>query len=430
MEENKLTEAFKRVREASFALSSSSSYERRNALLSIKKSLIENKEYIFRENDKDIEAARGTISDSTLHRLSFKEEKLESVIKGIDELITLKDPIGKVLEKRELDEGLILEKRTFPIGVIGMVFEARPDALVQIASLALKSGNGLVLKGGKEANYTNIALSEVIKNATEKFSFSRDWMLLLKSHSDVEEMLKAEGYIDLLIPRGSNAFVRYVMDNTRIPVMGHADGICSVYVDESADLDVALAVAVDSKVQYPAACNAAETFLINEKIAPLFIPRFEKALKANGVIIHADKSVSDYLSDFIPATEEDFHKEYLALECAIKSVKNVDEAIEHINSHGSHHTDAIVAENQEAKDKFFRLVDSADVFANASTRFADGFRFGLGAEVGISTSKLHARGPVGLDGLMTTKWLLSGHGECVATYSGKNAKSFTHKDLI
>lgn len=430
MEENKLTEAFKRVREASFALSSSSSDERRNALLSIKKSLIENKEYIFRENDKDIEAARGTISDSTLHRLSFKEEKLESVIKGIDELITLKDPIGKVLEKRELDEGLILEKRTFPIGVIGMVFEARPDALVQIASLALKSGNGLVLKGGKEANYTNIALSEVIKNATEKFSFSRDWMLLLKSHSDVEEMLKAEGYIDLLIPRGSNAFVRYVMDNTRIPVMGHADGICSVYVDESADLDVALAVAVDSKVQYPAACNAAETFLINEKIASLFLPRFEKALKAKGVIIHADKSVSDYLSDFIPATEEDFHKEYLALECAIKSVKNVDEAIEHINSHGSHHTDAIVAENQEAKDKFFRLIDSADVFANASTRFADGFRFGLGAEVGISTSKLHARGPVGLDGLMTTKWLLSGHGECVATYSGKNAKSFTHKDLI
>ncbi len=430
MEENKLTEAFKRVREASFALSSSSSEERRNALLSIKKSLIENKEYIFRENDKDIEAARGTISDSTLHRLSFKEEKLESVIKGIDELITLKDPIGKVLEKRELDEGLILEKRTFPIGVIGMVFEARPDALVQIASLALKSGNGLVLKGGKEANYTNIALSEVIKNATEKFSFSRDWMLLLKSHSDVEEMLKAEGYIDLLIPRGSNAFVRYVMDNTRIPVMGHADGICSVYVDESADLDVALAVAVDSKVQYPAACNAAETFLINERIAPLFLPRFEKALKEKGVVIHADKSVSDYLSDFIPATEEDFHKEYLALECAIKSVKNVDEAIEHINSHGSHHTDAIVAENQEAKDKFFRLVDSADVFANASTRFADGFRFGLGAEVGISTSKLHARGPVGLDGLMTTKWLLSGHGECVATYSGKNAKSFTHKDLI
>ncbi len=430
MDENKLIDGFKRVREVSFRLSSSSLDVRNNALSAIRNALYENREYIFSENAKDIEKARGTVSDSALHRLVFNEDKLDSVLKGIDEIITLPDPLGRAKEMRELDDGFILEKRTFPIGVIGMVFESRPDALVQISSLALKSGNGLILKGGKEANYSNIALSNVIKKATEKFSFGSDWMLLLLSHSEVDEMLKADKYIDLLIPRGSNSFVRYVMDNTRIPVMGHADGICSVYIDESADQDLALKVAVDSKVQYPAACNAAETFLINEKIASSFVPRLEKALRAKGVVIHGDKSVSGYLEDYIPATEDDFHREYLALECAIKSVRDIDEAISHINSHGSHHTDSIITEDAKAKESFFSLVDSADVFCNCSTRFADGFRFGLGAEVGISTSKLHARGPVGLDGLTTTKWLLSGNGETVAEYSGKNAKSFKHKELM
>lgn len=430
MNGNKLTDGFKRVREVSSILSSSSLDERNRALKAIREALSEDREYIFSENAKDIEKARGSVSESALHRLVFDEDKLSSVLKGIDEIITLPDPLGKAKEKRELDDGFILEKRTFAIGVIGMVFESRPDALVQIASLALKSGNGLILKGGKEANYSNIALSNVIKKATERFSFGSDWLLLLLSHSDVDEMLKADKYIDLLIPRGSNSFVRYVMDNTRIPVMGHADGICSVYVDEKADLDLALKVAIDSKVQYPAACNAAETFLINEKIASSFIPRFEKELKANNVRIHADESAARYLNNYIPATEDDFHKEYLALECAIKCVKDVDEAISHINSHGSHHTDAIITEDTIARNKFFSLVDSADVFSNCSTRFADGFRFGLGAEVGISTSKLHARGPVGLDGLTTTKWLLSGNGEVVREYSGKNAKSFKHKELI
>lgn len=430
MDENRLTDGFRRVREVSYTLSSSSLEERNKALSAIRDALSENRDYIFSENAKDIERARGNVSDSALHRLLFDEDKLRSVLNGIDEIITLPDPLGRTKEKRELDEGFILEKRTFPIGVIGMVFESRPDALVQIASLALKSGNGLILKGGKEANCSNIALSSVIRKATECFSFGSDWLLLLLSHSDVDEMLRADKYIDLLIPRGSNSFVRYVMDNTRIPVMGHADGICSVYIDESADLELALKVAVDSKIQYPAACNAAETFLVNEKIAASFIPRFEKELKKNGVVIHADKSVERYLEDFIPATEDDFHREYLALECAIKSVKDVDEAISHINSHGSHHTDAIITEDNEAKERFFSLVDSADVFCNCSTRFADGFRFGLGAEVGISTSKLHARGPVGLDGLTTTKWLLNGNGETVKEYSGKNAKSFKHRELM
>ena len=428
---SKLTESFIKVRSAASLLSTTSDNERKLALQRMADAILASKTEIFAENAKDLEAAKANgISEAVLHRLVFSEDKLSSVTKGIHELCQLQDPIGKVREKRELDPGFVLEKRTFPIGVIGMIFEARPDALVQIASLALRSGNGIILKGGKEAALTNRKLVEVIQKATADSSFGTDWILGIESHEDVDAMLKAEGYVDLLIPRGSNAFVRYVMDNTRIPVIGHADGLCTTYVDEYADQDKIIPVCVDAKIQYPAACNATETFLVHEKIARDFLPKLDKALSDKGVKIHADKAIIGLMPHAVEATDKDFHTEYLALECAVKTVSSVQEAVEHIQSHGSHHTDAIMTQNKANADYFVAKVDSADVFVNCSTRFADGFRFGLGAEVGIATSKLHARGPVGLDGLMTTKWILNGNGETVAEYSGANGKPFHHKELM
>lgn len=428
---SKLTESFIKVRSAASLLSTTSDNERKLALQRMADAILASKTEIFAENAKDLEAAKANgISEAVLHRLVFSEDKLSSVTKGIHELCQLQDPIGKVREKRELDPGFVLEKRTFPIGVIGMIFEARPDALVQIASLALRSGNGIILKGGKEAALTNRKLVEVIQKATADSSFGKDWILGIENHEDVDALLKAEGYVDLLIPRGSNAFVRYVMDNTRIPVIGHADGLCTTYVDEYADQDKIIPVCVDAKIQYPAACNATETFLVHEKIARDFLPKLDKALSDKGVKIHADKAIIGLMPHAVEATDKDFHTEYLALECAVKTVSSVQEAVEHIQSHGSHHTDAIMTQNKANADYFVAKVDSADVFVNCSTRFADGFRFGLGAEVGIATSKLHARGPVGLDGLMTTKWILNGNGETVAEYSGANGKPFHHKELM
>ena len=428
---SELTNSFAFVRKSAFVLAVSSDEERQQLLYEIAKTLNDNKQAIFDENLKDIENAKAAgIPEAILHRLLFSEEKLASATKGLKELALQKDPIGRTREKRELDPGFILEKRTFPIGVIGMIFEARPDALVQIAGLALRSGNGIILKGGKEARLTNRILVDLIQKATDDSSFGRNWILGIESHEDVDCLLKAEGYVDLLIPRGSNAFVRHVMDNTRIPVMGHADGICTTFVDESADQDKAINICVDAKVQYPAACNATETFLVHGAIAEEFLPKLNDALTANNVRIHADGPALRYMKDAVPATKEDFHTEFLALECAVRIVSSVREAIDHIQNHGSHHTDAILTRDEKSARLFVSYVDSADVFVNCSTRFSDGFRFGLGAEVGISTSKLHARGPVGLEGLMTTKWILTGDGQTVSEYSGKNGKSFHHKELL
>lgn len=416
------------LKSAQLELSSSSLEERNDALKAIYEALDEKREYIFAENDKDLRASEGKISDAVMHRLRFDEGKLASVRKGILDIIALPDPVGRILEKRELDPSFILTRKSFPIGVIGMIFEARPDALVQIVSLCIKSGNAVILKGGKEASNSNRALFKVIKDALDRTSSGSGYLMLIESHEDVASILKMDRYIDLIIPRGSNSFVRYVMDNTRIPVLGHADGICSIYVDESADLSLALSVVIDSKVQYPAACNAVETVLVNEKILSEFLPMLKRECDRRGVIIHGSSEVSSII-DCVAADEEDFHTEYLSLEMAVKSVRDVREAIDHINTHGSHHTDAIITRSEESKNLFFSLVDSADVFSNCSTRFADGFRFGLGAEVGISTSKIHARGPVGLSGLMSYKWLLEGNGETVDEYAtGK--RSFHHKDLI
>ena len=422
---------FSEVRRASSLLAVSSLSERRAALASISRLLDEEKALIKEENDKDLEnAEKEGISSSILHRLVFSDEKLRSVKKGYQDLCGLNDPIGKIREKRELDPEFVLEKKTFPIGVIGMIFEARPDALLQIAGLSLLSGNGLILKGGKEASNTNKILVDIIKRATSSFSFGSSWILGIESREDVQVLLKAEKYVDLLIPRGSNKFVRYCMDNTRIPVMGHSDGICHTFVDKSAVFDKAVKVCVDAKVQYSAACNATETFLVHREILPSFLPLLEKAFVENNVKIHADAQSMKYLKTAIPMVSGDEKNEYLDKECNIIAVEDVKEAVEHINAYGSHHTDAILTESKENASYFVSFVDSADVFVNCSTRFADGYRFGLGAEVGISTSKLHARGPVGLDGLMTTKWILKGEGETVGEYSGADGKEFHHRELI
>lgn len=410
-------------------LSITSDATRKKALNAISEALLENREAIKEANGLDLENARKSgISDAILHRLQFTDDKINAAVKGLKELIELPDPVGRIRERRELDPGFILEKRTFPIGVIAMIFEARPDALVQIAGLALRSGNAVVLKGGKEAQNSNRLLTEIIRKASVSI-VGAEWILGIESHEDVNTLLTLEKYIDLVIPRGSNSFVRYVMDNTRIPVIGHSDGICSVYVDENADLEKALPIVIDSKTQYPAACNAAETILVHENIASEFLPSLDSEFTKLGVKVHADDKAIGYMPSALPASDADWDTEYLSLECAIKVVSSIDEAISHIAQHSSHHTDAIISNDEKAIERFFQEVDSADVFANCSTRFADGFRFGLGAEVGISTSKIHARGPVGLDGLMTTKWLLRGHGETVGEYSAPNGKCFHHKEL-
>ena len=422
---------FRNVRSAAVKLASLSDEERSAMLLKMAAAFEDNKERIFRANREDIgKAEKEGISDALLHRLVLDESKLASAIEGVKSVAAQKCPVHEIKEKRLLDEGLVLEKVTFPLGVIGMVFEARPDALIQIVSLAIKSANGIILKGGKEASSTNSTLYEIIRESLDGAGF----MMLLSSHSDVDAMLKMEGYIDLIIPRGSNKFVRYCMDNTHIPVMGHADGICSVYVDSFADIGTAVNVCTDSKVQYPAACNAAETILVHKDVAEQFIPLFASSLEQYGVTIHADERslplLKDYGGKVVKACEDDFHTEFLSLELAMKVVDSIDEAISHIAEHSSHHTDAIITSDESNRERFFNEVDSADVFCNCSTRFADGYRFGLGAEVGISTGKLHARGPVGLEGLTTTKWLLSGSGQIVRSYTGKDARHFIHKDLL
>ncbi|MEJ2431430.1 MAG: glutamate-5-semialdehyde dehydrogenase, partial [Deltaproteobacteria bacterium] len=326
---------------------------------------------------------------------------------------------------RELDEGLELYQVTCPIGVIGVIFESRPDALVQISTLCLKSGNGVLLKGGSEAAHTNRALADVIVSASESAGIPMGWLQLLETREHVEEMLKMDESIDLLVPRGSNEFVKFIMDNSNIPVLGHADGICHLYVDEDADLTMASNIVVDAKCQYVAVCNAAETLLVHQAVAGKFLPMIKKALSAHEVELRGCPE-TEAIIEVMSATEEDWRTEYLDTILAVKVVNSVEEAIEHINTYGSGHTDAIVTANQVTANLFLSLVDSANVFWNCSTRFSDGFRYGLGAEVGISTSKIHARGPVGLEGLVIYKWQIRGSGQIVADYA-EGRRKFTHR---
>ena len=399
--------------------------QRNEALARIKESLLAHADEVFAANALDLEAAeRDGVAPAVVKRLRFDEHKLADVAAGIDGLIGLPDPVGRTLLRRELDEGLVLERVSVPIGVIGVIFEARPDALVQISTLCLKSGNCAILKGGSETMRTNKALFDVIYQAAVAAGLPEACLFQAEAREEIGELLGCYGLVDLLIPRGSNAFVRYIMDNTKIPVMGHADGICHIYVDKAADVDLAVRVCVDAKIQYTAACNAVETLLVHRAIAPDFLPAAVAALQAEGVEVRGDADTCAIV-DVLPATDEDWDTEYLALIVSIKVVDDIDKAIEHINRHGSHHTDAIMTDDAEAAEKFMRLVDSAGVYQNCSTRFADGFRYGFGAEVGISTSKLHARGPVGLEGLVTYKYKLYGSGQIVGDYAtGKSSFHF------
>jgi glutamate-5-semialdehyde dehydrogenase len=399
------------------------------ALAEIAKALKQNSDKIISANKKDLaDAGKNNLSTPLLKRLKFDENKIADVVAGIESLIKLDDPVGKTLSAIELDADLELYKVSCPIGVIGVIFESRPDALVQISTLCLKSGNAVLLKGGSEAQHTNKILADTIREASEKAGIPKGWLGLMETRAEVTEILKMDEYIDLLVPRGSNEFVRYIMDNTNIPVLGHAEGICHVYVDSDADLEMAIKIAVDSKCQYVAVCNAVETLLVDEKIARQFLPKVKASLEEKNVKIRGCEKTASIIR-VKPATAKDWSTEYLDYIISIKIVDGLDEAIEHINRYGSRHTDTIVTANREKAKKFMDLIDSANVFWNASTRFSDGYRYGLGAEVGISTNKIHARGPVGLEGLVIYKWKLLGKGQIVADYSGSKAKKFTHKKL-
>ena len=424
-----MKEIAKKVKADSFLLMASSNDMRNTCLKNIIENLKKDKEHILAENKKDIENAENeNISSSILSRLLFDEHKMDTVIAGINDLIKMPDPIGKITLKRELDEGLVLTRTTTPIGVIGVIFEARPDALVQIASLCIKSGNAAILKGGSEALLTNRALFESIKRAVKDSNLPEHALVQLEARSDVSELLSCYEYVDLLIPRGSNSFVKYIMDNTSIPVMGHADGICHTYVDEDFDLDKSIRILVDAKTQYPSACNTTETILVHKNAVDKLFPRLNKAFNDARIKVFAHKNIIDKFDNAVPATDNSFHTEYLEKTVNVKTVDDIDEAINHINTYGSHHTDAILTNIDSNADYFMNRVDSANVYKNCSTRFADGFRYGFGAEVGISTGKLHARGPVGLEGLCTYKYKLYGNGDIVTDYAdGK--KEFHFKDL-
>ncbi len=425
-----ISEIASAAKSASIGLAAVNTDIKNNALAQIAKALKQRSVEIIAANQQDLaEAQKNNLAGPLLKRLKFDDGKIAQTVAGIESLIKLDDPAGRTLSAIELDAGLELYKVSCPIGVIGVVFESRPDALVQISTLCLKSGNAVLLKGGSEAAKTNRILAETIAQASEKAGLPKGWIQLLETREDVAEMLGLDESIDLIIPRGSNEFVRYIMDNTNIPVLGHADGICHVYVDADADLDMAVNIVVDSKCQYVAVCNAAETLLVDSAIAEEFLPKVKAALEQNGCELRGCERTASII-DVKPATEEDFSTEYLDYILSIKIVDGLDTAIEHINRYGSKHTDAIVTAETSKAERFMALVDSANVFVNCSTRFSDGFRYNLGAEVGISTNKIHARGPVGLEGLLIYKWKMFGTGQIVADYSGPNAKKkFTHRKI-
>lgn len=424
-----LIETARQTQTAAGKLAVLSTAARNSALHAIAKALETAKTEIIAANQADIDAAsENQLAPVLSARLKLGESKLQSAIAGVTEVAKLDDPVGVNRLHRELDDGLILKRVTCPLGVLGVIFEARPEALIQITALAIKSGNGVILKGGREAINSCQALIKVIHQALLTTEVEPAAVQLLTTREEIKQLLELDRYVDLIIPRGSNSFVRYVQDNTRIPVLGHADGICHLYIDKAADLEKAIKITVDAKTHYPAACNAIETLLIHRDIAKEFLPQIATALKATGVELRGDEATVEIINA-IPAKEHDWQTEYSDLILAIKIVDSVESAIAHINRYGSKHTDAIVTEDSQTATLFQNRVDSAGVYHNCSTRFADGFRYGFGAEVGISTQQMPPRGPVGLEGLVTYKYKLTGDGHIAATYTGTDAKPFTHRDI-
>jgi len=441
-----IIEKAKKAKSAALKLANATTDDRNKALLGIADLLDTSKGRILAANAKDVEVAsgltkEGKLSKSLVERLKLDDSKIDEIIKSVRDVAKLEDPIGKTLSAIELDTDLELFQVSCPIGVIGAIFESRPDVLVQISSLCLKTGNAVMLKGGSEARNSNEALFDVVSKASSGGNgILEGWIQLLETREEVSEMLKLNEYIDLLVPRGSEQFVKYIQDNTSITVLGHSEGVCHVYVDRDAELDMAEDICYDAKVQYPAVCNAVETLLVDSAIASEFLPRMIDRYQKVGVEVRGCSKTLKLLASYKykdkyeieqikRASEADWRTEYNDLIISIKVVGGIDEAIEHINHYGSAHTDAIVTANKETALKFMRFVDSSSVMHNASTRFSDGFRYGKGAEVGISTNKVHARGPVGLEGLVIYKYLIVGKGHVVAPYVGSEAKEFTHKHL-
>lgn len=416
------------ARSAAWTLAATGDAARNGALRRMAGLLERERASVFAANEQDLrEAERERVAAPLLGRLRFGEEKLRQVVDGLEALAMLPDPIGQTTLAREITPGLRLYRVACPIGVIGVIFESRPDALVQIASLALKSGNAVLLKGGREALRTNQALCDILRRAAEDAGLPADFAQLMESREDVSAMLKEDALIDLIIPRGSNAFVRYIMDNSRIPVLGHADGVCHVYVDKAADLDMAVNIAVDSKAQNVAVCNAMETLLVHRDVASAYLPPLAEAMTKAGVRLRGDEAARAVIP-CDAAVEADWRAEYLDYILSVRVVDSVEEAIDHINRYGSHHTDCIVTADDGAAAAFLTRVDSAGVYRNVSTRFADGFVYGFGAEVGIATGKLHARGPMGLEGLTTYKYKLLGNGQLMAEMK-RGERTYTHRLL-
>jgi len=425
---NDLLKKADQVRLASIKISQTENNNRIKALNCMADCLEKNTKEILEANNEDyISAEKKGISKALLSRLKLSKEKLNIGIEGVRKVGDLADPLNQVQIKRELSKGLILERKTVPIGVLGVIFESRPDAVMQISSLAIKSGNGVMLKGGREASFTNTSIVNALQKGLDESGLDKNSICLLTSRKDSMSMLNLEKYINLIIPRGSNELVKFIQENTRIPVLGHADGICHLYIDNEADLEMGLSVALDSKIQYPAACNAIETLLVHKDIAQVFLEKAIPFFKSNNVKLIGDKR-SVELGVQYEATPEDWKTEYLDLILSVKIVDNLNEAIIHIQKYSSKHTDGIITENLRTANKFMNVVDSAGVFHNCSTRFADGFRYGFGAEVGISTQTLPPRGPVGLEGLVTYRYFLKGDGNIVDDFStGKSI--YTHKDF-
>jgi glutamate-5-semialdehyde dehydrogenase len=436
IEGSDIHQLIRRARRAAHVLATLSGERRNDALHAAANAIEARAEEILAANEKDCAAAqlavdRGELSRAMFARLRTSERGVADMAAKVRDVARLPDPLHRRLSTTELDDDLVLHKETCPLGVVGVVFESRPDVVPQISSLALKSGNAVCLKGGAEAQATNTVLVSVWRDALSAFpEIPADSVVLIHTREDVAQILTLHDEIDLIVPRGSNEFVRYVTENSRIPVLGHGEGICHDYVHRDADAAKALDVSYDSKVQYPAVCNAMETLLVHEQIAPVFLPAMVSEFRKAGVEVRGCARTMELAKgqEVIAATEEDWKKEYSDLIVSIKVVDGVNDAIEHINRYGSRHTETIVTENHDVAARFMEFVDAANVFQNASTRFSDGFRYGLGAEVGISTGKLHARGPVGLEGLTIYKYKLFGKGQTVASYS-KGQRTFKHRPI-
>lgn len=429
-----LIDLVKNAKDSTYKLQSLSTDIKNKALLEIADKLEQNKNIIFEANKKDLEYAKklldeNKISLSMFNRLKLDENKMIDIISGIKDVVKLEDPINKVLLETELDDNLLLKKISCPIGLIAVIFEARPDVISQISSLCIKSSNAVILKGGAEGENTNKAIFNIINETLESIEdFPKNSVNLVFTRDDIKELLSMDKYVDLIIPRGGNSLVQYIKSNTNIPVLGHADGICHLYIDESANQEKALKICLDSKSQYPSACNAVETILINKNIANEYLPKLYNLFKENNIKMNGCEEVRKILNQSDIGEVKEWHLEYGDKEVSLKIVENTEEAYNHINKYGSHHTDSIVSENKDNIEKFMTYVDSANVYANTSTRFSDGFRYGFGAEVGISTNKTHARGPVGLEGLTIYKYKLFGSYQIVDDYVS-HRDSFKHKRI-